>query len=67
MHIHIIVIVYFYYADTDSDIKKDLDNSPDTTNNKIGNLDGDGEITSSDSLAILRYSVGFRDNGILIK
>ena len=32
----------------------------------FADVNGDGKVDSSDSLAILRYSVGFKDSGVTI-
>ena len=39
----------------------------DDSKNKLADVDGDGTVTSADSLAVLRYSVGLKDKGILIE
>ena len=38
-----------------------------TSNPNVAYVDGSGKVDSADSLYILRWSVGLKDNGILIK
>ena len=54
-HVHTIV------TDPDSPKHDDGDSDSDGTKNIYGDVDGDGKITSSDSLAVLRNSVGLQE------